>query len=150
MIRKLEHRRTEVAGRIRGVFQASYAVEAELLGATDFPPLRRTLQEFMECENDFYAFLTDKEYAGVVEVVPGPKVTHIQSLVVHPVHFRKGIGGALVEHVLTRNSSPVFTVETGLANMPATELYLKFGFRIVGEYDTDHGVRKVQFEKRIP
>jgi RimJ/RimL family protein N-acetyltransferase len=48
--------------------------------------------------------------------------------------------------VLNTYDSSCFTVETGLANAPATKLYLKLGFRKTGEYDTDHGVRKVQFE----
>ncbi|MEJ2584117.1 MAG: hypothetical protein P8Z38_03455 [Robiginitalea sp.] len=40
-------------------------------------------------------------------------------------------------------------METGLDNGPATALYRKFGFREILQYDTDHGVRKVRFEKRV-
>jgi len=40
-------------------------------------------------------------------------------------------------------------VETGLKNEPTTQLYLKLGFREVYQYDTDHGVRKVRFEKKV-
>jgi len=149
MIRKLEHQKTRVAEKIREVFQASYAVEAQLLGATDFPPLKRQVPQFTECPNDFYGYFEDGILAGVVEIVPGKGSTHIQSLVVHPECFRRGIGSALVAWVLNTYKSPVFTVETGLENGPATSLYLKFGFRKILEYDTDHGVRKVRFEKRM-
>ena len=96
MIQKLEHRKTEVAEAMRGVFHASYAVEAKILGAMDFPPLRRTLAGYRESNNDFYGYIKD-----------------------------------------------------GFVNKPATDLYLKLGFRKTGEYDTDHGVRKVRFEKQV-
>lgn len=148
MIQKLEHHRTRVAEKIREVFQASYAVEARLLGARDFPPLKRPVTGFLESPNDFFGYLRDGELAGVVEVVPGKNSTHIQSLVVHPEFFRLGIGSALVGFVLNAYDCPVFTVETGLDNGPATALYRKFGFREIHQYDTDHGVRKVRFERR--
>lgn len=147
MIQKLQHQKTEVAEAIRAVFQASYTVEAELLGATDFPPLKRPLKAYIESGNDFYGFYQNGALAGVVEVDEMVSRVHIQSLVVHPAYFRKGIGSELVNKILNTYASPVFTVETGLANKPATDLYLKHGFRKTGEYDTDHGVRKVQFEK---
>ena len=149
MIQKLEHRKTRVAEKVRNVFQASYAVEANLLGAKDFPPLKRKLPQFTECPNDFFGYLKDGELAGVVEVDTSGSRTHIQSLVVHPDFFRLGIGSALLTWVLETYKTPVFTVETGLENGPATELYRKFGFREVGQYDTGHGVRKVQFKKQV-
>ncbi|MCO5723917.1 GNAT family N-acetyltransferase [Robiginitalea marina] len=148
MIRKLDHKDPSVAGEIREVFQASYAVEAKLLGAVDFPPLKRPLEGFLQSGNEFFGFKEQDRLAGVAEVVPGEKAVHIQSLLVHPEFFRKGIGSALISHVLERYATPVITVETGLENHPATALYRKFGFREVGQYDTDHGVRKIRFEKR--
>jgi len=147
MIQKLEHHRTRIAEKIREVFQASYAVEAKLLGATDFPPLKRPVAGFLKSPNDFFGYHRGAELAGVVEVVPGKGSTHIQSLVVHPKFFRLGIGSALVAFVLDSYDCPLFTVETGLDNGPATALYRKFGFREIHQYDTDHGVRKVRFER---
>jgi hypothetical protein len=32
-------------------------------------------------------------------------------------------------------------------NMPATKLYKKFNFIEVAQWDTDHGVRKIKFER---
>ncbi len=54
MISKLNQTKVETAERIRAVFQISYAVEAKLLQANDFPPLRRKLNEFVESETIFY------------------------------------------------------------------------------------------------
>ena len=120
--------------------------EAEILGATDFPPLKRTLPEYTECGNDFHGVFKEGTLAGVVEVDDSGPCTHIQSLVVHPEYFRLGLGSLLVSMVLSTYDSSCFNVETGLEKGPASELYLKLGFRKTGEYDTDHGVRKVQFE----
>lgn len=149
MIKKLEHYRIEVAHIIRSLFQVSYAVEAELLNAVDFPPLKRPLTGFVESENTFYGYFKSRKLAGAVEVDNSGPGTHIQSLVVHPDYFRQGIGSALVAVVLETYDSPIFTVETGLENNPATDLYRRFGFQQCGQYKTDHGVRKVRFKKRI-
>ena len=147
MIRKVDHKETTVALQLYELFQVSYSIEARILGAIDFPPLKRELESFMESKNDFYGYYMDQELAAVTEIDSGPESTHIQSLVVHPKFFRQGIGHALVSFVLDHYDSQLFTVETGVKNDPATQLYLKLGFREVYQYDTDHGVRKVRFEK---
>lgn len=148
LIVKLPHYNTDTAEKIYAVFQVSYAVEAALLEATDFPPLKRKPEAFMTSGNEFFGFEFEGELAGVVEVDHNDERTHIQSLVVDPRFFRKGIGDALVGFVERTFKTPVYTVETGLKNIPATRLYLKHGYRQILQYDTDHGVRKVRFEKK--
>lgn len=37
----------------------------------------------------------------------------------------------------------------GVNNQPATELYKKLGFKEVKQRDTDFGIRKALFERRI-
>lgn len=71
---------------------------------------------------------------------------HIQSLVVHPDSFREGMASALLQFVLDTHDFKSFTVETGLDNHPAKNLYQQFGFQKTKEWDTDHGVRKVAFK----
>lgn len=148
MIQTLNHKNQQVAHAIRSVFQASYAIEAKLLNANDFPPLKRTLVEFLDCKNVFYGFYKEKNLAGVVEVKAQVNSTHIQSLVVHPKFFREGIGSALVQFVLDNYNTKTFTVETGLANEPAKDLYYGFHFRKVKEYSTEQGIRKISFLMR--
>lgn len=148
MIQELNHKTRETATIIHSVFQASYAIEAKLLNATDFPPLKRTVVEFLDCKNAFYGFYKGKNLAGVVEVKTEVNNTHIQSLVVHPEFFRQGIGSALVQFVLENYSTKTFTVETGLANEPAKDLYYGFHFRKVKEYSTAQGIRKIAFLMR--
>lgn len=148
MILKLDHTKKKEAERIRAVFQVSYAVEAKLLNAADFPPLKRTLKGFLESRNDFFGDQTDNFLKAVVEIKRHKKAVHIQSLVVHPDYFRKGIASELLRFVLTAYKTELFTVETGLANGPATQLYLSFGFVKTKEWDTNHGIRKIAFELR--
>ena len=132
------------------LFRVSYAVEADLLGVTDFPPLKRTLDSYIDSNNTFYGYFSGDVLAAATEIDEGPKSTHIQSLVVHPDYFRQGIGSALVTHIFKTYQSKVFTVETGAANDPATELYRKCGFNELYKYLTEHGIRKVRFEKVFP
>lgn len=145
MIRTLNHKNQQVAHAIRSVFQASYAIEAKLLNATDFPPLKRRLEEFIESKNAFYGYYVEDTLAGVVEVKADESNTHIQSLVVHPNFFRQGIGSVLVQFVLDTYTTKTITVETGLANEPAKDLYYGFHFGKVREYETTHGIRKIAF-----
>ncbi|WP_306424023.1 GNAT family N-acetyltransferase [Patiriisocius marinus] len=75
--------------------------------------------------------------------------THINSLVVDPRFFRQGIAKKMMEFVFETFDSKLFIVETGLENGPATQLYKKFGFKEVKQWDTDHGIRKIKFERRF-
>jgi N-acetylglutamate synthase-like GNAT family acetyltransferase len=149
MIEKLQNSKLEIAEKIRAVFQVSYKVEAKLLAAVNFPPLQRPLEKYRESSTEFYGYSKDGELAGVVEIDANNNYILIRSLVIHPTFFRQGIAGKLIEFVFKTFDSNLFVVETGLANGPATALYKKFGFIEVHQWDTDHGIRKVKFEKLI-
>ena len=146
MIKKLQHTNLEIAKEIRAVFQVSYAVEAQLLNAVNFPPLQRPLESYVESNTTFFGYYKNQELAGVIEISHQKKATHINSLVVDPTFFRQGIARQLMEFILSTFNSEVFTVETGLKNEPASALYRNFNFNEVNRWDTDHGVRKIRFE----
>lgn len=147
MIKKLAHTDIEISKKIRAVFQVSYAVEAKILNAIDFPPLKRNLESFMNCENDFFGFFKANELSAVIEISKKSAFIHVQSLVVAPTYFRQGIGKALMDFVLDLYSPTLFMVETGVDNGPATKLYKKIGFKEVKQWDTEFGIRKIRFEK---
>ena len=149
MIQKLNHKRIPISEQIRAVFQVSYPVEAALLKAVNFPTLHRSLNDFLNSETEFFGYWKEQELAAVIEVKREPASTHIQSLVVAPQFFRQGLASALLEFVLNSYHTSTFTVETGLANGPATDLYQRFLFKEVSQYDTEHGIRKIRFEKKI-
>jgi len=149
MIIKINNKENNITEEIRAIFQASYAVEAQMLNAVDFPPLQRTVSQFLNSNSEFYAYYLIKNIAGVIEIENDKDLTHIQSLVVYPKYFRNGIGRKLVQFILDTYKSKVFTVETGIDNHPAIKLYKSFGFQEQKQWDTNHGVRKVRFEKRF-
>jgi len=148
MIQKLDNKNIEFARKMKAVFHASYTIEAALLQADNFPPLQRQIPAYMDAETEFFGFWENEELAAVVELHLDPKQIHIQSLVVAPNYFRQGIGRKLVQYVLDSFSSELFMVETGSANQPAIALYESFGFEEVLQWDTEHGIRKVRFEKK--
>jgi len=146
MIKVLQNRDMGIAKKIFSVFQASYKVEADLLNAKDFPPLIRPLEGYTDCTTTFFGYYQQDQLSGVVEINDLEHYTHINSLVVHPSYFRKGIARKLLEFVLKEYDSDLFVVETGLGNGPATNLYESFNFKEVCQWDTNHGVRKIKFE----
>jgi ribosomal protein S18 acetylase RimI-like enzyme len=145
MIKILDHEKTSIAESIYRVFQVSYSVEARLLGAVDFPPLKRTVSDFTKSKTSFFGFFEGEKVVAVIEIEPFPSVFHICSLVVDPQYFRKGIAKELLNFTFKLLEGNSITVETGLANIPATNLYKKFGFKEVKQYDTSHGIRKIGF-----
>ena len=147
MIEKLKNSDLEIAKKMQLIFQASYKVEAILLNATNFPPLKRTLENYTESNTEFYGYSINEVLAAVVEIDTNNNYILIRSLVVHPDFFRQGIAGKLIKFVFETFKSNLFVVETGLENGPATELYEKFGFVEVHQWDTNHGIRKIKFEK---
>tara|TARA_B110000196_G_C20503562_1_gene367875 strand:- start:21 stop:470 length:450 start_codon:yes stop_codon:yes gene_type:complete len=147
MIIKINNKKKKIANEIRDIFQSSYAVEAELLKAVGFPPLKRTLSQFINSKSEFYAYYQSNNITGVIEIKNHQDLTHIQSLVVCPKYFRKGIGRKLVQFILDKYMSKIFTVETGLDNYPAVKLYTSFDFEEQDQWDTTHEVRKVRFKK---
>jgi ribosomal protein S18 acetylase RimI-like enzyme len=149
MIERLQNKDIDISNKIRSVFQLSYAVEAKLLNATDFPPLKRSLESYLKSDNDFFGYLKNQEIAGIVEINHNDSFTHIQSLVVNPKFFRQGIGLKLMEFVINSFDSNLFIVETGVENGPATLLYKKIGFKEVKQWDTEYGIRKIKFELKV-
>ena len=149
MIIKINNKKNKIAKEIRAIFQVSYTVEAGILKAVDFPPLKRTVSQFLNSDSEFYAYYLIKNIAGVIEIENHENLTHIQSLVVYPKYFRNGIGSKLVQFILDTYKAKIFIVETGIDNHPAIKLYKSFGFQEQERWDTNHGIRKVRFEKRI-
>ena len=149
MIIKINNKENKITEEIRAIFQVSYTVEAKMLKAVDFPPLKRIVAQFLKSDSEFYAYYLIENIAGVIEIENDEDLTHIQSLVIYPKYFRNGIGRKLVQFILDTYKSKIFTVETGIDNHPAIKLYKSFGFQEQEQWDTNHEARKVRFEQRI-
>ena len=149
MIKKLDHKTIGVSEKIRSIFQASYAVEAKLLQAKEFPPLNRSVDAFLNSETEFYGYFVKQEMVAVVELKSNKGSIHIQSLVVDPIFIRQGIAQSLVSYLFDSFDSVNYTVETGAENQPAITLYKKNGFVEIGQYNAEFDIRKVRFERKI-
>ena len=146
MVRILDHENQQIAETMHRIFQVSYAVEARLLDAKDFPPLKRTVNDLMKSATSFFGFYQGEKVIAIIEIEPFPSVFHICSLVVDPQYFRQGIAKNLLNFTFKLLEGNRITVETGLANRPAIALYESFGFKEVKQYETDHGIRKIRFQ----
>ena len=128
MIKKLNNSDIEISRKIHSVFQNSYKIEAELLNVADFPPLKRTLNDYKNSETEFYGYWKNEEISAIIELERIEQTTEIHSLVVEPNFFRQGLAKKLMTYILQEFDSNVFYVETGLKNKPAIQLYQKFTF----------------------
>jgi ribosomal protein S18 acetylase RimI-like enzyme len=145
MIKLLHQQKSSVAKQIYRTFQASYAVEADLLGSDDFPPLKRTVKDIVESNTSFYGYLKKDVLMAVMEIQTNKTHIHIQSLTVDPQYFRQGIGNSLLNFAIDSFPSEAFTVETGLGNIPAIRLYENFGFIRQKIWMTEVGIEKIAF-----
>ncbi|MEC8327684.1 MAG: GNAT family N-acetyltransferase [Pseudomonadota bacterium] len=148
MIAQLTHSNSDIASHIYAVFQASYKIEAALIGSDNFPPLSRTPQDIASSNTLFYGFYEGDSLAGVIEITYQDNLLEIDSLTVAPEHFRKGIAGKLMEYVLNAFDFTQAIVETALVNAPAIRLYQKHGFNEFKRFTPSHGIKKVALVKQ--
>jgi len=57
MIKRLNNSNEEVANKIFTIFQNSYKIEAEIIGALNFPPLLRSAKDIEKSKTLFYGFV---------------------------------------------------------------------------------------------
>lgn len=130
--------------------RASYAVEAALIGTSDIPPLKDTPETLARCGETFYGYFEGDSLIGAISYKVKDNVLDIHRLVVHPDHFRKGIGSSLVASVEETEPRPRrILVSTGSDNGPAKNLYLSLGFRETREVEVAPKLRVVVFEKEL-
>jgi len=118
---------------VLAVQRAAYAIEAELIGYPDLPPLHETLAALQATEEELWLCEEDDALVGVVGLEHGEDEMLIARLYVAPACFRRGVGSALVEHALAQAGGRRVRVGTGARNGPALALYERFGFRRTDE-----------------
>lgn len=152
-ITKLVNSENHCAQLIRSVFQNSYKIEANLIGAVKFPPLARTAHDIQETNRSFYGLWIKSRLAGVVEVELSDFKLEISSLVVEPDFFRQSVASDLIKFLFQslapKAGCEVAYVETAERNLPAIKLYQKFGFTIIKTWIPDHGIRKVRLKAEL-
>ena len=128
--------------------RASYAVEAELIGAAELPPQRETADELRESGETFLGARRDGTLVGAVAYVRDGGTVDIHRLVVDPAAFRGGIATALLDALDARErDAERWTVGTGAANAPARALYERRGFTVAEERLVGDGIRYVRLDR---
>ena len=150
MPRVLDHRDPIIAEQIYQLQQASYAIEGELIGYADFPPLRVTVQDIQQEPEVFLGYWEAATLAGVISFSIAPVLVDIGRLIVHPQYFRRGIAGALLQAVeLYAPLGACLTVSTAEKNTPAVRLYEKHGYELAQRTMLPDGLALVRFVKEV-
>lgn len=144
MIELLDHHAEDVALQIHKVFQRAYKVEAQLVGASEFPPLQRSVAHIRSARSNFLGQWAESGLSVVLEYSLGAAHLGIDSLVVHPRYFRRGLGSEILRSLLDSAAWQTADVETAAMNHPAIALYEKFGFAESKRWATRDAIEKVQ------
>lgn len=129
MIITLNVNNEEIARKILNVQIPAYEIEADIIHFYGIPQLKDTVETISKSNEIFLGYMIEEDLAGVISYTENQNHIDICRLVVHPNHFRKGIGkrlvGYLVQNIVKGNKA---TVSTGAKNIPAKQLYKMFGF----------------------
>ncbi|MCR8643858.1 GNAT family N-acetyltransferase [Paenibacillus sp. N1-5-1-14] len=148
MIRLIDVTNIQDASEIIRVQVPAYKIEAAIIGFSDIPPLKETLDEIIQCKEQFYGYYVDDELAGAISYQLEGNTLDICRLVVHPDHFRKGIASELLDFLLALELPyKRVIVSTGTLNTPAISLYKRFGFQEAGQIQINEQLSLINLEK---
>jgi GNAT superfamily N-acetyltransferase len=134
--------------RLVALQRASYAVEAQLIGADALPPMAEPPEQLRACGETFLGARRDGRLVGAVSFRRAGGTVDVHRLVVDPSAFREGVATALLEALETRNRDAThWTVGTGAANAPARALYERRGFAVTEEREVPGGIRWVRMDR---
>ncbi|MFJ2591272.1 GNAT family N-acetyltransferase [Streptomyces sp. NPDC087538] len=129
--------------------QASYAVEARLIGFDGLPPLHESLEQLRACDESFLGVRDESKLVGAVGWTRLPNgAVDICRLVVHPGAHRRGVATVLLDALESIEPAELTIVSTGTANLPALTLYRRRGFMPVGERQIAPGVTITLLERK--
>ena len=63
--KNLNNKKKEIAKALFNIWQKSYIIEKEIIGASIFPPLDRSENDFLKSKNNFYGIYESKELGSV-------------------------------------------------------------------------------------
>ena len=141
----------------------AYAVEAALIGDDRIPALHETVPDLIAANLQWWVAVDDAP-GGPGQTSAGPgegvilgaigftaaAIVDIDRLIVDPAAFRRGIGRALVDSVVSGAGGRPVEVSTGAANVPARRLYESIGFRLVDEIEPVPGLRVSRYRYPTP
>ena len=138
----------ETLDRLVALQRASYAVEAQLIGAAELPPMRETPEQLRACRETFLGARRGGRLVGAVSFRRAGGTVDIHRLVVDPGAFRGGVASALLDALEAREAGAThWTVGTGAGNAPARALYERRGFETTEERIVPGGIRWVRLDR---
>ncbi len=136
------------AERLVALQRASYAVEAQLIGATELPPMRDTPAALRASGETFLGAVRAGALVGAVGYKRSAGTVDIHRLVVDPSAFRGGVATLLLDALEAREpDAEHWTVGTGAANTPARALYERRGYEVTEERIVLGGIRWVRLDR---
>lgn len=134
MIIKLDITEPSMAAEIYDLQKNAYEVEANIIGYLDLPPLKETVQDLQQCGELFLGYVLEGKVLGAISYKTSTDLLDIHRLMVHPLHFRKGIAHALLVHLEECEAAICeWIVSTGTGNTPAINFYKRNGFQAINE-----------------
>jgi ribosomal protein S18 acetylase RimI-like enzyme len=128
---EVDHRQADIAAGLAVLQRLAYRVEADLIGFDGIPGLTVTAAEVAARSGvRWLAFVHGDEIIGGLCEERTGLVCDIDTLVVDPRYFRRGVGRALVARSIADSEIERWTVGTAAANVPARSLYESFGFAV--------------------
>ncbi len=120
--------------------KVAYAVEAQLLGDDRLPPLHETLVGIASWRGNWVVAWDGVQLLGAVAWDDRGDGLEIDRLMVAPSSHRHGVGSALLQQVIDgADRRPIHTA-TGRDNPPASNVYKKHGFQVVGNEEVPPGI----------
>ncbi|WP_134684196.1 GNAT family N-acetyltransferase [Brevibacillus migulae] len=148
MIKKLALANRDEAQALLQIQLPAYKIEAERIGFDGIPALRDTVETLQACNEEGFGWWENGMLAGAITYEYEEEQLVICRLVVDPEQFRKGIGEALLKHLLAENQHVArIAVHTGAANVPAINLYKKHRFVESEEREIAPGIKLVRLQR---
>jgi len=144
-----------VAEEVWALQHPAYRAEAALIGVSDLPPLRDTIQSLRECGETFLGYREDNgDLVGAVsyEQEEENELYTICRLMVHPDFHRQGIGRTLLQRLLHGeqvNQAITWTVTAEARNYPAIALYEGFGFVRLDSFEPMKGIKLIRLVRPV-
>lgn len=137
-----------IAAQLYTLQQQAYTLEAELIGCSEFPPLRESIEELSRSTNSFIGFASDGQMVGALSFCVSADNVTITRLLVSPHHLRRGIATALITELEQRiPPTAQLHVFTAHVNVPAVSLYKRLGFRVCSMSISREGITLVHYIK---
>lgn len=151
MVRELSLEDRDTVQQIWSLQHMAYPLEAVRIGFSEIPPLQDTFDTIRLSGETFFGYINEEgDILGAIAVEPEQRQVTISRMMVHPGHFRKGIAGVLIQHVLeSYKETSKFVVSTGTRNTPAVKLYEKFGFVKDHVFEVAPGVELTEFHLHV-